>query len=471
MKGSAVFLGLKDWASKALHPQLPLNARESQKLLTTLTGSFRKHLDEVHPPIAGKPQPHLGTVKNSNASPRTLHSSAALADKHLSSILTSPLLSKRSGCTSTADQEFANCKVELQKDTKDPISLLEEYDARGAATLPIALLCMTTFEKYLAGLSLDQKKKAVSETEPGRRTLMWLWRSELHQTAAFVDDLELMTLMTYALVRESLDEYLWQWLGLDMVLAHQWDSSRSQNAKREIFHRYRWKGRILRKMIEAKLQPPYGQKPDLNEVLDIFFRAISLRDLASKGDHMEYLPLNPAGGMIHMAVTRMRYQFGEVDPQRYDRFKDLTKAWLFGIGKDTGVRLNMALMDLYHPTSTKISGLPMFQTLQELFSPAPSTNVEQLLAIFKFSGSQENHLWYLIMVLTVYRLQIQGYTEEAVWVRDNISEHFPRLDYHTHSNLQQFVNGTRWNGQQVDGQRPIEATNATTNRVPYPAFT
>ncbi|KAK3625347.1 hypothetical protein LTR22_023602 [Elasticomyces elasticus] len=471
MKGSAVFLGLKDWASKALHPQLPLNARESQKLLTTLTGSFRKHLDEVHPPIAGKPQPRLGTVKSSNASPRTLHSSAALADKHLSSILTSPLLSKRSGYTSKEDQDFANCKVELQKDTKDPISLLEEYDARGAATLPIALLCMTTFEKYLTGLSLDQQKKAVSETEPGRRTLMWLWRSELHQTAAFVDGVELMKVMTNALMRESLDEYLWEWLGLDMVLAHQWDSTRSQNARRELFHGYRWKGRILRKMIEAKLQPPYGQKPDLNEVLDIFFRAVSLRDMAKKGDHLQYLPLNSAGAIIHQALTRMRYQFGEVEPRRYARFKDLINTWMRGKGKGTGIRLNMALMDLYHPTSTKISGLPMIHTLQELFSPDPSTDVSELLAEFKSSGNEENHLWYLIMVLTVYRLQIQGYTEEAVWVQDKISEHFPRLDYYTHSNLQQFVNGTRWNGQHVDGQRPTGAINAATNRVPYPAFT
>ncbi|KAK5680401.1 hypothetical protein LTS10_007329 [Elasticomyces elasticus] len=217
MKGSAVFLGLKDWASKALHPQLPLSSKESQKLLTTLTGSFRKHLDEVHPPIAGKSQPRQGTVKNSNASPRTPHSSAALADKHLSSILTSPLLSKRSGAISKADQDFANCKIELHKNTgKDPIALLEEYDARGAATLPIAHLCLSMFEKSLKGLSHERQRRQVAEVEPGRRTLLWLWRSELHQSEGFVDRLDLIDMLTFALMREGLDKSLWDWLSLDM---------------------------------------------------------------------------------------------------------------------------------------------------------------------------------------------------------------------------------------------------------------
>lgn len=39
---------LKSLISK-IHPQLPLNARESDQLLNILKTSFRKHLDVVHP--------------------------------------------------------------------------------------------------------------------------------------------------------------------------------------------------------------------------------------------------------------------------------------------------------------------------------------------------------------------------------------------------------------------------------------
>lgn len=140
MRGSAVFRGLKSWVS-ALHPAAPLTPKESQRLLTALTGSFRRHLDETHPKAAASEVlPKLGNGDSPKARPRALHSSAAAADKHLSLILTNPLLIKKSsGGISKADQDFANAKVELQKNhAKDPISLLEEYGSQGAATVAVA---------------------------------------------------------------------------------------------------------------------------------------------------------------------------------------------------------------------------------------------------------------------------------------------------------------------------------------------
>ncbi|TKA71322.1 hypothetical protein B0A55_07135 [Friedmanniomyces simplex] len=216
MKGSAVFRSLKAWASK-LHHQLPLSPKESQRLLTALTGSFRRHLDEVHPRAAADGKPKLGLGEISQISPRAIHSSAASADNHLASILTNPLLTKDRGSVSEADEDFANAKVELQTNAaKDPVLLLEEYNAKGAATLPIVRLCLQSFEESLVGLSVDKQREAVAETEPGRRTLLCLWRSGLHETKAFATGVEFLDLLSSALMREGLDNYLWEWLELDL---------------------------------------------------------------------------------------------------------------------------------------------------------------------------------------------------------------------------------------------------------------
>ena len=195
MKGSAVLQGLKAWASK-LHPQLPLSQKESHRLLTALTGSFRQHLDEVHPPKATEHGTQtLGHGGVSKTSTHAMHSSAILADKHLASVLMNPLLAKNTG-VKKADQDFANAQLELQKNpAKDPISLLEEYHDRGAATVPIARLCLEVFQNSLNGLSDELTIKAIKVTEPGKRVLLWLWKSEQHKHVAFVDDLVFLRLL------------------------------------------------------------------------------------------------------------------------------------------------------------------------------------------------------------------------------------------------------------------------------------
>ncbi|KAK0914478.1 hypothetical protein LTR57_013921 [Friedmanniomyces endolithicus] len=130
MKGSTVLRSWKDWASK-LHPQLPLSPKESHRLLTALTGSFRRHLDEVHPTTAPDSKLKLGAVSVLTTSPHAIHSSAISADKHLASVLTNPLLNKRRPNVSTPDQDLANAKAELlMNPAKIPVEVLEEYNAR-----------------------------------------------------------------------------------------------------------------------------------------------------------------------------------------------------------------------------------------------------------------------------------------------------------------------------------------------------
>jgi hypothetical protein len=106
MRVTAIAQGIHRWL-KNFHAQVPLSGRESQQLLNALTGSFRDQLDQAHPTKArDEPSPAskkgwnkvLASLDKPSPSPKTkpgrVHVASAVesADRHLASLLTSPLL-------------------------------------------------------------------------------------------------------------------------------------------------------------------------------------------------------------------------------------------------------------------------------------------------------------------------------------------------------------------------------------------
>ncbi|KAK5680400.1 hypothetical protein LTS10_007328 [Elasticomyces elasticus] len=256
------------------------------------------------------------------------------------------------------------------------------------------------------------------------------------------------------------------------VLADRWQEiGESRGLIPEMFHRYRWKGRILRAMVESKLQPSYGQKPVLNDALDLFFKAVSVRDQAKPGTSLKWLPLHPAGSMLHSALTNQRERWGAVDSQRYDSFRQLTHVYYKGRRGPSGQQANNALLDLFHPKTP--DGLPLYNLLRHLFSAGISKHEERFLAHIKYSGSanQENHFWYFGLTKAVYALQVQGYTSEAVHLREIITQNFPDLDRHTDKDLQQYASGKLWTWTGPTVRQEDETGEAEEVRVPFPAFT
>ena len=129
MKRSAVALGFRSLTAN-LHPRVPLSVKESQKLLTVINSSFRKHLDEVHPWSGESPTEQRGvdgSHQSSSTSQQSNSSSSALADRHLSSVLTSPLFAK-SDESHGRISKLELFKRELSSDTdRDPVVLLHQY--------------------------------------------------------------------------------------------------------------------------------------------------------------------------------------------------------------------------------------------------------------------------------------------------------------------------------------------------------
>ena len=171
MKASAVAQSFKALASK-INNQAPLGPKESNRLLTALTSSFRKHLDEVHPS-----KPHddgkrpTADVASQNTDRHCIHSSAVLAEKHIASLLTNPLLVKNAKPVQEVkpDVNAQKAAIELE-DGANPFDLLESYHAKGRATIEVAVCVMRHFRLSIKGLSYEVVRGRYDEAGARRVT-------------------------------------------------------------------------------------------------------------------------------------------------------------------------------------------------------------------------------------------------------------------------------------------------------------
>lgn len=288
MKGSGVFHGIASWISK-LHPQLPLSPKESQRLLTALTTSFRRQLDQSHPhPSNGKEsKPTPKPVGPSKASvPNVQTSSFHSADKHLASVLANPLLAKSSSAPKPK-HDFNSAREALSRDPfQDTVTLLERYQESGAANVKIAMLCLQTYKSQLDDLSTSERQSMLKIRRAGERTLHWLWQSGFNDTAEYVDDKEhvLNSVMVPLLIEEGHEELLWKLLELDIKLGPPQVpgrlSPKATQGRRERF-RYRWKESVVHNIVVSKLQKDQSDSAD--GAIDAVIRASRLTPEKSGG--------------------------------------------------------------------------------------------------------------------------------------------------------------------------------------------
>ncbi|EME41433.1 hypothetical protein DOTSEDRAFT_176567 [Dothistroma septosporum NZE10] len=432
MKGTGMVPGLKSLATK-IHPQLPLNAKESNRLLTALTSSFRKHLDEAHPVPAKPHTAHDQDVTSQHGDvaafrPRDIRSSAAYADRHLASVLTNPLLVKGG-----QRLDYASAKRELvDNPAKDPIQLLEEYHEDNAATVRIAELCLDSFQNDLINMKAEARKERICKSEPGRRVFLWLLQNKLHDAADYVDNTRFQSLLVYFLLQEGREEDIWNWLKLDITVTESETSSTRSQSRSEL-HRYRWRGRLLRALMEAKLghQEPGtdGSASDdhMHDALDAFSKACKLKTLGrGREDHLAWIPLGAAAIVVQQELIQMPrpHPRADMDVDRYNRFRDAVPLYLHG-APSTYHLAQYAKMDLYHPRKPSADQALLFW--RDLVRDKPSRSAATFLSRLK-SGedSAEKNQWFSVLTRSVYVLQNEGRTEEASWLIDKARLLFSR---------------------------------------------
>ncbi|KYG43214.1 hypothetical protein M433DRAFT_368499 [Acidomyces richmondensis BFW] len=444
MKYSAVVQGFKSFAA-GLHPPLPLSPKESSRLLTALTSSFRQHLDEVHPPSAEDRTRHDDrsspmTAKRHN---HATHSSSALADRHLASVLTNPLLAKGTSGSKRVDTEYAMAETELQRDSsKDPLSLLEEYEERGAATVSIALLCLDSFQKSLYRLDHTAQQAAIDKCGAGRRALLWLWKGGHHMQPEWTDNSRFMELLVSLLMKEGHEEILWDWIGLDPETSNSHASSLNLQMPKS----NRWKGLVVRCMIGESLRVCSRSK-NADPALDIFFKASELKRYMMK------------------IFTSAPSDYIATDPEQYEKFVRISTLELKG-GTDCP-SFEAARLWMAHPT--KPTAEPALEWFWNASHPT-APHAKQAATFFNASSSTTTGIMRLFntMVRAAALLRLDGRVQDAAWLKALAGEKFPDTakDFEFHVGMLQ--------SQERDKPRQDTceaATRSTFDGIPFPTLT
>lgn len=337
-----------------INNQAPLGPGESNRLLTALTSSFRKHLDEAHPSQSydeGKRSPVKDGSEGSNR--HKIYSSIALADHHMSSVLTNPLLVKSAKAKAVPKPELdaSTAAVELKNGT-NPFDLLESYHAKGYATIEVALSCLKQFRRSIKDLTYEDQVAKVQGEEAGKRVLSWLWNSDVLQSQAYADNVQIQDGLVWLVMMEGHEDFLWQWLESDL------DLPQSSAAKGYQKHQTRqfWKSRIIYAMVMTKLGQPHRAARSADAALDLYFRAVQqVQHRKSAGVREKLVSTSHARIALEKALTHgSGYHYSNTSSSLYDKFVNTYSApevnYTLNAQKHAYHELTRAQLNLWHPS-------------------------------------------------------------------------------------------------------------------------
>lgn len=487
MKKTGVVLGLKNIIDK-IHPSgnAPLTTSESKRLLTALTSSFRKHLDAVHPSAVAedsKTRPELN-AGFPNVSHKSMHSSAALAQKHMASVLTNPLMVK-------GGKDFGTAKVELQRNPhRDPIALLEEYDQEGAATVRIAELCLDHVKKDYDTARDTQKPKLLDELQPGRRVFLWLLRSNLYTSESYADNVRFLENLVFFLLHEGREENIWQWIKLDVKASDSLQGPPpgvTRSPRKERLYRYRWRGRLLSAMLRVKLGVTWDFAPAgviqqlrpnaLNAAIDTYITATELLP------HLTCLPLGSASTYLTKLLTRRLRTVNprgdvelapgdKIDGERYDKLIEAMSLAYTSSESPTDpekrkfpeafTQIDAGNLLLLHPYKPSAS---LHLKNLEFFFPDDRSHAQSTMIGKLTKDPKARESWYRGVLRCAAILDHQNQHEAATWVRGRVPLYFPERvpnaerderEFHLLSNEKESVQ------DRPEVSRPP--------RIPFPSF-
>jgi len=354
MKGSAVAQSFKALASK-INNQAPLGQQESTRLLNALTSSFRKHLDEVHPSQSQADFKRQAVKDGAEAPHRhAFASSITLADQHMASVLANPLLVKTAGSQahSKPEMDVSTAAAEL-KSGANPFKLLERYQAKGFATVDVALSCMKAFRRAIKGLTYEEQVARVQEEEAGKRVLSWLWNSDVLQSQAYADSLQIQDGLVWLVMMEGHEEFLWQWLDSDLELPESLTIKGRQESRN---NGHFWKSRIVYAMVMTNLGPPHKGARSADAALNVYFRAVQhVQQRKSAGVRDKMVLVSRARLALEKALTHgSKHHYSETNAVLYDKFVNIYASHQlnhkYNAQKYALDGFHRAQLDLWHPS-------------------------------------------------------------------------------------------------------------------------
>lgn len=366
-----------------IHPQLPLNARESQQLLGLLTTSFRQHLDREYP--ATQLRDNQTAVRDGRGQPITPsdaiahRSSHSTANHHLESILTNPMFAtkpvRRSGSTSRAEPAHTHT-MRLRHVIGHPLQWFEEKVAGGTASIVSATLCLESL-----------RAPAYRDLNAGTRVLALLKSVGLHKSEAFYKHQPFLQALAFVLVADGQQQLLWSMLNVDPTNVLESTLLDRQDVSR-------WKAYLLKHFVRAELNHPQGQD-----------HAIALILAASSSGSFSVREVNLAVNVFTKHIYSYPFAGSVKD---FDTLLSLAKQWSTELNN-----LNHARLALRHPYQP--SPQPALDYLQKIhLSPE---------AVREMQKTRRQSLVQLS--LDVARLLLaQGRVEDGAWVLEFAQNNF-----------------------------------------------
>ncbi|KAL2019274.1 hypothetical protein VTK56DRAFT_9818 [Thermocarpiscus australiensis] len=205
-----------------IHQPLPLNKRESQRLLDTIKKSFRAQLDKEFPAgwtssslkVASLTAPTItylpSTTDFDQASPRNV--STVATDRHLHAIVNNPLFNRTTSLPNHSEMSKA---MGGPKNPWDAHKItFHKAVARGLMTIARAHGFLILVQSELRDSSTVSLLEGMKETGAGLLVVQWLQSSGLDRDIVSLASTKtkFMSILLRFMAAEQLDDVVWEWV-------------------------------------------------------------------------------------------------------------------------------------------------------------------------------------------------------------------------------------------------------------------
>lgn len=376
--------------ARKLHPQLPLTPRESQQLLNLLTTSFRTHLDREHPVYASKKahksvaRPNAPDHDQSNLHHTT--SSAALASRHIESVLSNPLFAvkpSRRGSESPASRVL-----------NDPVTWFVNEIATGEATLSKAALVLDILDRQPAAQISHMHRDKTAGAVIGD----WLHSSGLYNSNEFLDmclvkpnakrPQTFISRLVSVMMSDGKEPLLWKWFS--NRFSHEHRSTQAVAFRKQ----------LLKHMVVAAVAQ------DLYRSLELFHKAYQM---VNEHSDKRWEELRPAGQYLVQAF--MSKSTTLVDMELYESFRRNVRCWV----PNKWAQAVNSMLCLHHPDKASAR-----QGLKFIEDPLGAATYA------KGKPAQRRFIVQLSLAVARQLLEQERY-DEAQSVMGFTKQHFPDL--------------------------------------------
>lgn len=382
MKGSSI--AGKFWPK--IHQPLPRTPRESRKLLTALTSSFRRQLDQEHPPPSSD--------RDANAHHRSTNpeSSVQATNRHIQNILDNPLFR-------VVPPNPGNSHVPSIRRRPHTFSIVgfDEAAASGSVTLGF----ITRFLRYQLQCQLAKSgniRDSMKASKVGSKVSSWWWSTDSKtRINMFVFGPTMIDLAKF-MVAEGLQDMIVQWL--KMILEHDVGGHDGQLSKDAAWRAF---NRLVICFMSAERQYGGGLISAMERYAQAFELFLSMDKMPPDAPLHKYM-YSPRSQLVAWILESERSQLKEIPVPLYDScMAPTTSTW----STSQFQHLLSSSFRLYHPAHP---------------DPWPLVDLARDLLPGKVDSWRENrrHIFIKSGLEAIHVLIEQGSTKDASYLGDYV---------------------------------------------------